>query len=268
MHSMMATAAMAEAAYFSTGRVDANDWFHYGLGIDFYTHFTSPIRRYADVIVHRQLMAALAFEETGVRDPMLPGTDELQKIADHINTKNRNAKIAQTESLHLFQSLYFSERRTSPDERRTAGVVVDLRDNGFIVYCPRFGIKGAVYLTSREGQLLMPHPAGRGRIDPAQLGSDGALDDHTAPGAMERLESSVRIQPLSGPPIEFHMFDHVEVLITSRPSRYRRPEFQMQLLAAVNAGVRVAGKAESLPQPADAQRAGGKSLVVGDARKR
>lgn len=45
-HRMLTTQAMSEAAYFSTGSIDADNWFHYGLGLSFYTHFTSPIRRY------------------------------------------------------------------------------------------------------------------------------------------------------------------------------------------------------------------------------
>lgn len=41
------------------GDVDRQDVFHYGLAISLYTHFTSPIRRYADVLVHRLLAAAI-----------------------------------------------------------------------------------------------------------------------------------------------------------------------------------------------------------------
>jgi hypothetical protein len=56
----LATRAMSEAQYVSTGDQDEGvDLSHYGLGLSFYTHFTSPIRRYADVIVHKQLLASL-----------------------------------------------------------------------------------------------------------------------------------------------------------------------------------------------------------------
>jgi len=41
--------------YISTGSYQVDEFYHYGLAADFYTHFTSPIRRFADVIVHRSL---------------------------------------------------------------------------------------------------------------------------------------------------------------------------------------------------------------------
>jgi DIS3-like exonuclease 1 len=55
----LAVMAMSEAVYFSTGSVEPAAFGHFGLALRRYTHFTSPIRRYADVVVHRQLLQAL-----------------------------------------------------------------------------------------------------------------------------------------------------------------------------------------------------------------
>jgi RNB domain len=61
-----ATRAMSEAQYVCTGDISNLDGLsHYGLGLKKYTHFTSPIRRYADVVVHKQLLAALENDQNG-----------------------------------------------------------------------------------------------------------------------------------------------------------------------------------------------------------
>jgi len=66
---MMTTRCMNQAVYFPTGDIPDREQFqHYGLAMGLYTHFTSPIRRYADVLVHRLLMHSLGLEDFGVND--------------------------------------------------------------------------------------------------------------------------------------------------------------------------------------------------------
>ena len=52
--------ATHRAKYFCAGMLDIAKYGHYALNVPLYTHFTSPIRRYADLLVHRQLEAVLA----------------------------------------------------------------------------------------------------------------------------------------------------------------------------------------------------------------
>jgi exoribonuclease R len=60
---ILATRSMQLAKYFCTGNLPHEEWKHYALNVDTYTHFTSPIRRYPDIIVHRQLQAALTSQK-------------------------------------------------------------------------------------------------------------------------------------------------------------------------------------------------------------
>ena len=62
--SCLSRACLSQASYFSSGDSQAaGDFSHYGLAAPIYTHFTSPIRRYADVVVHRLLSAAIGLTE-------------------------------------------------------------------------------------------------------------------------------------------------------------------------------------------------------------
>lgn len=62
---IMTTRCMYQAQYFASGSVSYESFWHYGLACPIYTHFTSPIRRYADVLVHRLLAASIQASNAG-----------------------------------------------------------------------------------------------------------------------------------------------------------------------------------------------------------
>lgn len=87
---MMVTIPMKTAGYVTAGATCS--WRHYALNIPIYTHFTSPIRRYADVMVHRILTAALGGPE--MVEKTYSVTD-VEKTAQHCNEMRFAAKNAQ-----------------------------------------------------------------------------------------------------------------------------------------------------------------------------
>ena len=95
---LLCTKPFQNAKYFCTGAiVDETAYRHYALNVPIYTHFTSPIRRYPDVLVHRFLTAALdkSYEVKG-------DEKELQVISTHCNDKKWAAKKASEQSSNLF----------------------------------------------------------------------------------------------------------------------------------------------------------------------
>jgi len=90
--SELAIRSMAKAVY-STHNIG-----HYGLGFKYYSHFTSPIRRYADLMVHR-----LLFQYLEKKGNFRYSLKELDEISDHISITERNAVDAERQSVKLKQ---------------------------------------------------------------------------------------------------------------------------------------------------------------------
>ncbi|XP_075091255.1 exosome complex exonuclease RRP44 homolog A-like isoform X1 [Nicotiana tabacum] len=138
---ILTTRCMTQAVYFCSGDLSPPEYLHYGLASQLYTHFTSPIRRYADVIVHRLLAASLGIYK-------LPGVfqdrPKLTSISDNLNYRHRNAQMASRASVELHTLIFFRKRPTDAEAR-----IVKIRSNGFIVFVPKYGIEGPVYLTSK-----------------------------------------------------------------------------------------------------------------------
>ncbi|CAA0838150.1 ribonuclease II family protein [Striga hermonthica] len=138
---ILATRCMTQAVYFCSGDLSPPEFSHYGLAAPLYTHFTSPIRRYADVIVHRLLAASLGISKL---PDIFQERPRLTCIADNLNYRHKNAQMASRASVELHTLIYFRKRPTDTEAR-----ILKIRSNGFIVFVPKYGIEGPVYLVAR-----------------------------------------------------------------------------------------------------------------------
>jgi ribonuclease R len=120
---------------------------HYGLAKTKYTHFTSPIRRYADLVVHRVL-----FENKPVPVP------QLQEIADHISTTERNSSDAERDSKEVKLYAYLKEQLKSGKPVMYSGLVTDVRNFGFFVDVSALGLSGMVHLSSVPDEFYVFDP--------------------------------------------------------------------------------------------------------------
>ncbi|EFC47681.1 predicted protein, partial [Naegleria gruberi] len=142
----LTTRAMSEAEYFSTGTLPVDDFVHYGLALQFYTHFTSPIRRYADIVVHRLLLWAINNE------PNPFSTSKLDEMSKYMNNVNRASKLAQMESSEWFKANYFREHKDTIED----AIIFNIKSNAIYIFIPTFRIKGIIYFTTKEGEFIIP----------------------------------------------------------------------------------------------------------------
>jgi DIS3-like exonuclease 2 len=97
--TLLATKPMQNARYFCTGEApDDSFWRHFALAVSHYTHYTSPIRRYPDIVVHRLLAALLDGEGSAAQRAVrhgLAGPREVGEVAAHANDRKMAAKNVQ-----------------------------------------------------------------------------------------------------------------------------------------------------------------------------
>jgi ribonuclease R len=127
---------------------------HYGLAKKNYTHFTSPIRRYADLLVHRAL-----FEPPSRRI----STQSLKEVVDHISGTERNSDDAERDSRDVKLFSFLRGQLDSSHPPRYDALVTDVRNFGFFVDVQPLGLSGLVPVSGLDDDFYVFEPT-RGQL--------------------------------------------------------------------------------------------------------
>ena len=120
------TRTMNQAKYFPSCEYSYEEFYHYGLAMEIYTHFTSPIRRYADVLVHRLLAAALEIDYL----PMdMSNKVKADRECTQMNRQNRVGFFCGKDSNYFSAFIFFKEHEK---ERKGIEIVIHSIDQNFI----------------------------------------------------------------------------------------------------------------------------------------
>lgn len=137
---ILATRCMMQAVYFCSGMIKEEDFLHYGLATPIYTHFTSPIRRYSDIMVHRLLAVAIGALDSY---PDLLNKNKTQKLCNHLNMRHKMAQYAARDSIDLHCQLFFQNKAIEEEE----AFVLFVRKNALQVLIPKYGLEGTVLMS-------------------------------------------------------------------------------------------------------------------------
>ncbi|KAK7024218.1 exosome catalytic subunit dis3 [Halocaridina rubra] len=142
MLRIMTTRCMMQALYFCSGTLEPSEYSHYGLATPTYTHFTSPIRRYADIIVHRLLAVIIEADRTY---PELLEPKKLADLTQHINYRHKMAQYAGRGSAEVTAIASLKGKVSEFDS-----YVLFLHKNAIQVLVPTIGQQLTLYLDKRN----------------------------------------------------------------------------------------------------------------------
>ncbi len=137
---------------------------HFGLGLRRYCHFTSPIRRYADLLVHRALIGALELGEGGLAEG---AEDTFDEIGEHVSQAERRAVAAERDALDRFAAAYLAAKVGATFAGRISGVTrfglfVTLDETGADGLVPMRSLTDDSYRHDLRQHRLVGRTTGRG----------------------------------------------------------------------------------------------------------
>ena len=164
---------------------------HFGLHLRRYAHFTSPIRRYADLIVHRCLVRALGFGRDGITDGEL---ENLSEIADGISQAERRAMVAERETTDRLIAAHLADRVGAEFRGRITGVT----KSGLFVKLADTGADGFIPI-STWGDDFFVHDAARHALIGERTRSGFRLGDTVSVRLVEAIPTAgaLRFEMLS-----------------------------------------------------------------------
>ncbi|CAH2353936.1 virulence protein Ssd1p [[Candida] railenensis] len=137
---------MSRGKYFVAGKQDPDSYGHYYFNLPLYTHFNAPIRRYVDILVHRQLKSILKKDQpnngsTGISFDL----ESLKATADYCNFKKDCAANAQEQAIHLLLSQTIDDLSQVSGQLLCMGTVIQVYESSFDVFIPEIGVEKRVH---------------------------------------------------------------------------------------------------------------------------
>ncbi len=136
---------------------------HFGLALPRYAHFTSPIRRYADLLVHRALIAALNLGNGALTDAERP---RLAETCEHITATERRATLAERDAIDRYLAAYMADKVGAEFAARISGVTrfglfVTVAENGANGLVPVSTLPDDYWMHDEAAQTLTGRRTGR-----------------------------------------------------------------------------------------------------------
>ncbi|XP_076065936.1 exosome complex exonuclease RRP44-like protein Dis3 [Oratosquilla oratoria] len=197
MLRIMTTRCMMQALYFCTGTLEPPEYYHYGLATPTYTHFTSPIRRYADIIVHRLLGVIIEADSTyaDLLDPK-----KCADLAQHINYRHKMAQYAGRAS-NVITAIASLRGKVSEYD----AYILFLHKNAIQVLVPTIGQQLTLYLDQK------PKKADKNKKNSKKMEVDGEEKEEEKYPKFVFDDQDLSITCGS---LVFRPFDHVRIQVS------------------------------------------------------